>query len=78
MDSVDGKLPGAVGKQDQVKTNAADCGSISTASKAGESKNSCNRQNDTKNETEMKGERHDTDVDEFLFISFCVELNITY
>ncbi|XP_026195815.1 pannexin-1-like [Anabas testudineus] len=54
MDSVDGKLPGAVGKQDQVKTNAADCGSISTASKAGESKNSCNRQNDTKNETEMK------------------------
>lgn len=59
MDSVDGKLRGAAGKQDEVKTNAADCASSPAESSAGVSKNSCNRQNDTKNETEMRGERHD-------------------
>lgn len=57
MDSVDGKLPGAAGKQDQVKTNAADCGSSPTASNTAVSKNSCNHKNETKNETEMRGER---------------------
>ncbi|KAF3693363.1 Pannexin-1 [Channa argus] len=50
MDSVDGKLPGAAGKPDQVKTNAA----TATAASARAAKNSCNHPNDSKSETEMK------------------------
>ena len=62
MDTVDGnKQAGAAGKQDQVKTNAADYASSPTAAGAGAAKNSCNspysaENNEGKMETEMKGE----------------------
>ncbi|XP_078103176.1 pannexin-1-like [Sander vitreus] len=55
MDSVDGRKPtGAAGKQDQVKTNAADSAGSPTAPKNScESPNS-SEDNDSKMETEMK------------------------
>ncbi|XP_044059266.1 pannexin-1-like isoform X1 [Siniperca chuatsi] len=60
MDSVDGNKPtGAAGKQDQVKTNAADSASSPSVANTGAANNSCNRlnsaaTNDSKMETEMK------------------------
>lgn len=59
MDNVDGnKQTGAAGKQDRVKTNAAD----SDSSPAGAATNSCSHPNSTvdiKTETEMKGENRE-------------------
>ncbi|XP_023252947.1 pannexin-1-like isoform X1 [Seriola lalandi dorsalis] len=60
MDNVDGnKRPGAAGKRDQVKTNAADSASDPTAANAAAAQNSCNRPNSAAcdngtMETEMK------------------------
>lgn len=57
MDSVDGnKHAGAAGKQDPVKTNAADCTSSPTA-----------EDNESKMETEMKGECREAGQDKILF-----------
>lgn len=62
MDNVDGnKQTGAAGKQDRVKTNAAD----SDSSPAGAATNSCSHPNSTvdiKTETEMKGENREAIV----------------
>lgn len=62
MDNVDGnKQTGAAGKQDRVKTNAAD----SDSSPAGAATNSCSHPNttvDIKTETEMKGENREAIV----------------
>lgn len=57
MDSVDGKLAGVAGKQDQVKTNAA----AAAAANAGAANNRCNSSNSASDNcsrvvTEMKGE----------------------
>ncbi|XP_029026684.1 pannexin-1-like [Betta splendens] len=52
MDNVDGKRPGAAGKQEQVAKNATDCASI-PPSNAGAAQ-SLSLHNDTKKETEMK------------------------
>ncbi len=65
MDSVDGIRPtGATGKQDQIKTKPSGRASSPAVSNAGADKNSCNRSNsitdnNSKMDTEMKGERRD-------------------